>query len=105
MVDPSGQAVGLPWFSSKDYAEALHVMADARMLPKSYDQWLLEAEQFEASLIESGQRPVRVEIDPHGFVAWCIFHDMDADSVARQRFAAYVAAEDKRARGRKKFER
>lgn len=68
-------------------------------------QVVLEAEQLEASLTHSGQRPVRIEIDPHGFVAWCIFHDMDADSVARQRFAAYVAAEGKKARGRKKFER
>ncbi|MEH3147722.1 MAG: hypothetical protein PGN34_20795 [Methylobacterium frigidaeris] len=50
-----------------------------------------ETQDFEASMARAGRRTVRVPIEVHDFIAWCLFHGHDPDGGARQRFATLVA--------------
>ncbi|WP_298955547.1 hypothetical protein [uncultured Methylobacterium sp.] len=93
MTGRQEQAVGIPWFDSDNYRLARRFMADAQTLPRQYDAWLSEAQSIEASVIRSGRIAMRVPIEVHDFIAWCLFHGRDPDGGARQRFATLVASQ------------
>jgi hypothetical protein len=80
-----------PWYDRATYPKILEVMADRDLLPKTYDQWLKQAERVLEKSRRDGQRPIRAHIDPHKFVAWCQDNDWPADSMARLAYAGYIA--------------
>lgn len=58
-------------------------MADADLLPASYDQFVKQAEAAEQRLRAEGWIIHRVDLDPDQFLAWCTARNVDADAQAR----------------------
>lgn len=79
--------VGMGWYSRENYARILAVMADAHVLPSTFDEWIKKAEAGEQSLSAQDRIVHRVDIDPDQFLAWCTSRNVDADAKARMAFS------------------
>lgn len=86
--DPRFAGTGLAWYRRQDYPRILQIMADAELLPPTFDKWQGKAEKLEREIARKGGKPVRVQIDPDKFVAWCTAHGHDVDAAGRRAFAA-----------------
>jgi hypothetical protein len=84
---------GLAWFRLADYEAARAIMADGHVLPKTYTEWRIKAEQNEKKAQRQGFITVRAYIEPDQFPAWCGARGLDVDAKARQLFAMTVADE------------
>jgi len=86
--------IGIAWFrDGGSYRRALKIFDDAQDLPSSYGEWLFKAEQLYELIERSGKVPVKAEIDPDTFAAWCRNRGLNIDADARTEFANSVAIE------------
>ncbi|MEK9722109.1 MAG: hypothetical protein VW405_01320 [Rhodospirillaceae bacterium] len=81
------RAVGIPWYNKEDYPLVLKIMADARLLSPTYEEWRRRAEDFERAQKAQGVIVVRAIIDPKAFPGWCAVRGLNIDAAARTRFA------------------
>lgn len=81
-------AVGIPWYRRGDYPRILAIMKDADSLPRTFREWEKAAHEALAFVQREGGTPVRVELRPDAFAAWCALRGLDVDNNARQLFAS-----------------
>lgn len=86
--------IGIAWYQREHYAALRELFVDGHQLPISYDQWLQQAERLVRELTSRGQTVIKADIDPQHFPTWCIAHELNIDSQARQRWASVVAARE-----------
>lgn len=79
--------VGIPWYDETDYERVLEVMTDRHALFPHYRDWLAVAEQLIDRLQAQGFIPVKAQIKPDAFLAWCRALNIHPDSQARNDYA------------------
>jgi hypothetical protein len=92
-MDPQGQvaAVGIAWYLQQDYPAILRIMADADLMPASFEKWQHLAHRIERDLRAQGRIVTRAVIDPATFPEWCRSRDLQVDAKARIAFANQYA--------------
>ncbi|MEO7762508.1 MAG: hypothetical protein ABIS68_11435 [Casimicrobiaceae bacterium] len=65
------KTVGIAWYQPDDYERILGVMADADVLPATYDVWLKSAQYVVRSEETNGSTIVKAVISPQSFLDWC----------------------------------
>ena len=91
-ADGQVQIAGLVWYAPQDYAAILRIMADAHLLPQTFEAWHQIARQRESEAKSTGVRVVRAVIDPATFPIWCATRGLNIDARARTSFANDYAA-------------
>lgn len=87
------QAIGIPWYTRENYDRCLAMFADAQKLPRTFDDWLVRAEEAEKERTDQGMLVLRAVIEPEEFARWCADHGYaHIDTKARADFASWVAA-------------
>lgn len=102
-LNPKGlpAATGMSWYTPRSYTKCMAVFDDADQLDATFDQWYPKALAIEQDLQRSGQRVIRVLIDPVQFPKWCAENGFaKADKHARlmygnQKVAEVLLAEQK----------
>jgi hypothetical protein len=89
MPTPFGQVpvMGIVWYLEQDYPAVLRLMADAHLLPRSFQQWQDKAQRAERDLRAQGITPVRAILDPAAFPEWCRRNGQQVDAKGRMAFA------------------
>lgn len=87
MAMNSIKVAGIVWYKLQDYEAALAVMQDAKLLPPTYSEWRMKAEQAEKKMRRDGWATTRVYLDPAEFTDWCAGRRLNIDAKARQIFA------------------
>jgi hypothetical protein len=80
------------WFPRDAYESAKAMMADPFRLYADYDEWLREAQKFEAEMRGQNVRVKRVRFHPAGFVLFCTGRNIVPDAAARQMWAVQEAS-------------
>ncbi len=75
------------WYREEDWQALVGLFSDVHLLPTSYDEWLVKANQNLETAKGSGDVVVKVYIDPDGFSAWCKKLGKKTDADARTQFA------------------
>ncbi len=57
------RATGIPWYDREDYRRILKVMADANVLPPTYEKWRYMADRLERTIQSAGGIAVRAKIE------------------------------------------
>lgn len=76
----------------KSYDAARAIMADADLLPPTYEKWRYRAAKAEAELTAKGHKVIRAIIDPAEFTLWCSARGLNVDAKGRNAFANDKAA-------------
>ncbi len=87
--DPAIQA--MVWYKEEDWDTLMELFSDSHLLPKSYQEWLLRAEEMKKKVEGGGDLVMKVFIDPETFPAWCREKGRDMDSNARTELAIEMA--------------
>lgn len=86
---PSVQA--MVWYKEDDWDTLKEMFDDADMLPKTYDDWLVRAEEMKEKVQEQGDMVIKVFIDPQTFPEWCQSKGLPMNAEARSQLAIEVA--------------
>ena len=86
---PSLQA--MVWYQEEHYPALLAIFDDRHLLPPSYRDWLLRAEEKKAEVEARGDQVIKVYIDPETFPEWCEKKNLAKDANARAELALEVA--------------
>lgn len=81
----------LVWYKEEHYIELLALFDDAELLPPTYQQWFLRAEEKKNEIEAEGDQVIKVFIDPETFPAWCEERKLAKDANARSQLAIEVA--------------
>ncbi|MEN8188467.1 MAG: hypothetical protein ABFS19_01375 [Thermodesulfobacteriota bacterium] len=87
--EPSIQA--LVWYKEEDWDTLMELFPDSHLLPKTFSQWLVRAEQMIEKVQKDGDIAIKVFIDPVTFPAWCRERGKEPDMEARTQMAIEVA--------------
>lgn len=79
------------WYKEEHYQELLSLFDDAELLPTSFQDWLIRAEEKKAELEANGDQVIKVFIDPETFPEWCAQKKLAKDANARSQLAIEVA--------------
>ena len=79
------------WYKEEHYQQLLGLFDDAQLLPPSYDQWLVRAEEKKAEVEAAGDQVIKVFIDPETFPEWCAKKNLPRDANSRAELALEVA--------------
>jgi hypothetical protein len=79
------------WYKEEHYQQLLGIFDDALLLPPSYDQWLVRAEEKKAEVEAAGDQVIKVFIDPETFPEWCAKKNLPRDANSRAELALEVA--------------
>jgi hypothetical protein len=93
MPTPPISIVGIPWYLPQTYGRIVEIMADGSSFPKTHGSWRQKAMRMEREIKRQGTKPVRVVVDPEGFLRWCTARSLAADSAARKRFVEETLAD------------
>ena len=67
---PDGMPISIPWYPSDDIYKEIAALAGSKH-PMPYAEWISQIESFEEGFRNSGDMPVRIEIDAESLKAWC----------------------------------
>jgi hypothetical protein len=81
------------WYKEEHYSRLLDLFEDAELLPKTYADWLVRAEEKKAEVEAAGDQVMKVFIDPETFPKWCAEKNMPKDANSRAELALEVARE------------
>lgn len=87
MTDRYDSLIGIPWYRPERYDDARRRMADADLIPDSYDVWRERAEKREQDTVSAGKTPRRVYVDDDLFVDYCGVKNLILDGKARSQYA------------------
>lgn len=87
------RALGIVWFRQEDYPALLAIFKDSEKMPRTWKEWLENAERMEKRAQADGHLTERVYIDPHTFPDWCARNDTSVDRDGRNKFVAFTIAE------------
>ena len=79
------------WYKEEHYNTLLELFDDAQLLPKTSQDWLQRAEEKKDEVQASGNKVIKVFIDPEIFPAWCKEKNLKMDANARSQLAIEVA--------------
>lgn len=79
------------WYKEEDYEELLTIFDDAELLPPSYQDWLVRADEKKEEVEALGDQVIKVFIDPETFPEWCTKKKLPKDANARSTLAIEVA--------------
>ena len=86
---PIGQA--MVWYREEHWAQLKELFEDGDLLPESYGDWLVRAEQMKQEAEAAGDAVIKVFIDPETFPDWCASKEIPMNSEARSQLAIEVA--------------
>ena len=89
--EPTIQA--MVWYKEEHWDTLIKLFTDSHLLPKSYSDWLLRAEEMVKKVEASGDLVMKVFIDPETFPAWCKEKGKEMDMHARTELAIEVATQ------------
>ena len=93
---PPLRVIGLTWFREEDYPALLRVFQDGDKMPRTWKEWLKNAEDMEqkakAQAAAQGAVTERVYIDPDTFPDWCARNGVQPDREGRHKFVAHSTA-------------
>ena len=81
----------LVWYKEEHYKELLELFPDRDRMPRTYQDWLVRAEELVRSIQAEGDTVVKVFIDPVTFPEWCRKKGVEPDAEARTRMAIEYA--------------
>lgn len=93
MNEPVIKYVGVPWYTIDNYDAIKAIMEDRKVLPTTFSQWRMGAEQAVKQLRRQGRIPIEAHINPETFPAWCAARGLHVDAKGRSEFAALIARE------------
>jgi hypothetical protein len=79
------------WYKEEHYKELLALFDDAELLPLTYQDWIVRAEEKKAEIETVGDQVIKVFIDPETFPKWCEERNLPKDANARSQLAIEVA--------------
>lgn len=85
------QIIGLSWYYKEDFENIKKIFTDGEKIGKSYEDWLLNAENTYNQLISIGVNVEKVYINSEYFLHWCEQNKFEINSQARQRFVNEIA--------------
>lgn len=90
---PARQATlqAMVWYKEEHYEQLLSIFDDAELLPLTYQDWLVRAEEKKAEVEAAGDQVIKVFIDPETFPEWCEKNELLKDANARSQLAIEVA--------------
>jgi hypothetical protein len=90
---PARQAIlqAMVWYKEEHYEQLLSMFDDAELLPPTYQDWLVRAEEKKAEVEAAGDQVIKVFIDPETFPEWCEKKKLLKDADARSQLAIEVA--------------
>ena len=83
--------VSFNWYRREDYPRILEIMEERDKLAVDYDSWLKSAEAGIKHMKDKGMTPIKTEIRPDPFLAWCRENGCRLDATARSEYASRVA--------------
>lgn len=83
---------GIPWYHPELYAAARLRLADAVLLPESYNVWLEGAHEREEKARRAPAAPMRVYVDGDELLAFCADKGLVVDRASAQRYAQAFCA-------------
>ena len=81
---------GVGWYSSGQWQQLREVAADPERLEKTYQEWLVVADQACQKMEASGIAIVKVPVDVQGLIDWCRERNLPIDGKARARYVVEV---------------
>jgi hypothetical protein len=85
------QIVGMSWYRPETFERLRAMFEDGHKLHKTYDEWLVAAENGRKSMEAKGVRVVCVDIDPEEFPKWCAENGLKLNAEARNRYGSFMA--------------
>jgi hypothetical protein len=79
------------WYKEEHYQQLLALFDDAELLPRTYADWLVRAEEKKTEVEAAGDQVMKVFIDPETFPEWCEKKNMPKDANSRAELALEVA--------------
>ncbi|MDP3479534.1 MAG: hypothetical protein Q8R88_07165 [Desulfoprunum sp.] len=79
------------WYREEDWDTLKTLFTDTQLLPKTYADWLIRAEEMKTRVQADGDIVIKVYIDPETFPAWCEQKGLKMDAEARSQLAIEVA--------------
>ena len=79
------------WYKEEDYESLLDLFDDAELLPRTFADWLIRAEDKKTEVEAAGDRVIKVFIDPETFPEWCASRNLPKDANSRSQLAIEVA--------------
>ena len=84
----AGVLTGVAWYRKSEWPLLASLATDPEVLPKTYEEWRMLAEQTYARLEHEGYRVEKVEVRLADLIAWCAEHGRPMDESARSAFVA-----------------
>jgi hypothetical protein len=90
---PARQATlqAMVWYKEEHYQKLVSMFDDADLLPPTYQDWLVRAEEKKTEVEAAGDQVIKVFIDPETFPEWCEKKGLPLDANARSQLAIEVA--------------
>ncbi|HSH69628.1 MAG TPA: hypothetical protein VK997_06900 [Deferrisomatales bacterium] len=86
--------MGVAWFEDEAaYRRALEIFTDPENMPASFEAWKALVGRQCALIKDSGTVPLRADIDPESFLAWCADRGFLANAAGRVAFVNHVVLE------------
>ncbi len=86
--------IGIAWFKDEaTYRRALAIFTDSENMPASFADWKALVERELELIKDIGNIPLRADIDPETFPAWCASRGFKTDSRGRIAFVNHVELE------------
>jgi hypothetical protein len=79
------------WYKEEHYQPLLALFDDADLLPPTYQDWLVRAEEKKTEVEAAGDQVLKVFIDPDTFSEWCEKKNLPRDANSRTELALEVA--------------
>lgn len=78
---------GIAWYHESDYDSLRNRFEDKNILPETYAEWLLKANELLTNLKINRIEAVKVYLTPDEFLPWCEEKKYKLDSKARAEYA------------------
>lgn len=79
------------WYKEEHYRPLLAIFDDAELLPPTYEEWRVRAEEKKTEVEAAGDQVLKVFIDPDTFSEWCDKKNLPKDANSRTELALEVA--------------
>jgi len=81
----------LVWYKEEEWDELMDMFPDRHVMPATYNDWLVRAEELLKKIQAGEDIAVKVFIDPVTFPEWCKKKGRALDAAARTEMAIEVA--------------
>ncbi len=79
------------WYKEEHHRPLLAIFDDAELLPPTYEEWRVRAEEKKTEVEAAGDQVLKVFIDPVTFSEWCDKKNLPKDANSRTELALEVA--------------